>query len=139
MFTVRRLVITVLLAVAIGALVVAAQQVKETDKGVTITDAAVKEVYPANGDLDLRQSRIWFKLDPTYTGRLELRGPKGNFQIPDDQLRYVIGLNQYEYTPGPGTETGPLSPGRYTAVAYIWKRGQSEATARPYPWSFNVH
>jgi hypothetical protein len=131
----RRVVMTALLALAVGLAVFGFQQTKETNPEVKITDVAVKAVYPASGDLDLRQSAIGFQLDPAYTGRLVVDG----IPIPDDQVHFAIGLNKFTYEPGPGTETGALRPGRHTAEAIFWRIGQTERQGRSYRWSFNVH
>lgn len=135
MFTVRRLVITLLIAGAFALIAVGFNAVEETDQPVTITDSAVKQVFPAGGNLDLRQADIGFQLTPEYEGRLIVDGK----DIPDDQVRFQIGLNLYLFRPGPGTETGALAPGRHNATAVFWKRGEDETKGRRYVWSFGVH
>lgn len=134
MFNARRVVLSLLVAGAFVLIVVGFSLTKETDPKVTITDTAVLAVYPAGGNLDLRQAVIGFKLHPAYKGRLVVDGAP----IPDDQLREVVGVNDFLYQPGPGTETGALEPGRHQATVILWRRGQEERT-RSYSWTFTSH
>ena len=131
----RRVVLTVLVVGALALIGIGFSMTEKTDPEVTITDEAVARVFPAGGDLDVRQARIGFQLTPEYVGRLEIDGTP----IPDDQIIFQIGLNLYEYRPGPETETGALVPGRHRARAIFWKKGASEDSGRSYTWTFNVH
>lgn len=135
MFTIRRFVISLLIVGAFGLIAVGFNSMEESDVAVPITDSAVKQVFPRGGNLDLRQADIGFQLTPEYQGRLIIDGKN----IPDDQVRFQIGLNLYLFHPGPGTETGALAPGRHTATAVFWKKGEDESKSRRYVWTFNVH
>src|SRR5206468_9511476 len=99
---------------------------------VTYTDSAVEGTFPKPGDLDLRQSRIGIDLMAGYTTQLSV----DQTPIPDDQVEKVTGLDQYFFTPGPGTETGALAPGRHCATALIRRVGEAPDTGRKFAWCF---
>lgn len=131
--TLRRVIISVLLA---GAVVLFGYGFASgRDPGrPTITDPAVEGTDPKPGDLDLRQARIGIDLASGYTASLKVDG----VNIPDDQLEKVVGLDQLYYTPGPGTETGALSPGRHCATATITKLVPPNEV-HDYVWCFQLH
>ena len=135
LITLRRVVLSLIVVGALALIAIGFSLTKEPDPTVQITDSAVRQVFPPGGELDLRQSDIGFQLDPQYDGRLKVDG----LDIPDDQVRFQIGVNLWLFRPGPGTETGALRPGRHTATAVFWKKGKTEASGRTYSWSFNVH
>ena len=135
-FTVRRLVTSVVLAFAIALVVIGFNSSRDSSTKPLYRDAAVEKTWPGPGDLDLRQSRIGIDLATGFTAELQL----DTIPIPDDQVEKVIGLDQYFYTPGPGTETGALSPGRHCATATIRPVGASTTdTGRKFSWCFNLH
>ena len=135
MFTVRRLVITLLLAVAAVLLGLGFSMSGDETDTVGVTDVAVEALIPPPGDLELRQSEIGVDLVPGYTGVLVVDGR----EIPEDQLRRIDALNQVFYTPGPETETGPLTPGRHRVTAIFWPANRTREAARRVSWEFNVH
>jgi hypothetical protein len=135
LFTARRVVLSLLAVGALALIGIGFSMTEEPDPSAKIYDSAVRQVFPSGGELDLRQSDIGFQLAPEYTGRLQIDG----VDIPDDQVRFQIGLNIWMYRPGPETETGALRPGRHTATAIFWLKGTSEADGRSYSWTFNVH
>jgi len=136
MFTLRRLVLSLILAAAVVTLAVGFSMHTDNDDEVAVSDAAVEAVIPASGDLDLRQARIGVDLAPGYTGILQVDG----VEIPEDQLERVEALNQVFFTPREGTETGQLFPGRHQATAVFWPAGQTrEAASRSVNWTFSVH
>ena len=132
--TLRRVLISVILAVCLVGMVWALNQSRTTPR-VVYRDSAIIQVIPAEGDLDLRQARIGVELAPAWTGVLLVDGT----EIPEDQLQRVVGLNQIFYYPGPGKETGALAPGRHCATAFVWQITQSRRAGHPYSWCFNVH
>lgn len=134
-FTPRRILLSLLTVGALALIGIGFSMTEEPDRGEQIYDAAVRQVFPSGGELDLRQSSIGFQLAPEYTGRLQVDG----LDIPDDQMQYQVGLNIWLFRPGPDTETGALRPGRHTARAIFWQRDATEAESRSYSWSFNVH
>ena len=134
--TVRKVVISLLLAVALVGFGYAFSSGRDTGE-VAINDSTVQRVEPKPGDLAPRQSRIGVDLASGYTATLKL----DSTPIPDDQVEKVVGLDQYWYTPGPGTETGVLQPRRYCATATITKAiapaGQPPEV-HDYKWCFQV-
>ena len=134
MITLRRVVLTLLLAAAAVLAVVGFQLTKETNPRSFITNANVKDLYPRNGDLDLRQSTIGFQLVAGYTGRLSIDGD----HVPDSEVRHVVGLNQFLYQPGPDKTLGALKPGAHSATAEIWPLSDPKQVSTQ-TWSFSAH
>ena len=133
----RRGVISV---VVLGAVVLLGYGFSRTrpdkPRPVPVQGGAVERLIPESGDLDLRQARIGVDLAATYEGALQVDGT----EIPDDELQRVPGLNQIFFTPGPGTATGALAPGRHSATVIYWPVGQTrDAAGQRLTWSFNVH
>lgn len=135
LFTARRIVLSLLAVGALALIAIGFSMTEEPDRSEKIYDSAVRQVFPSGGELDLRQSEIGFQLAPEYTGRLQVDG----VNIPDDQVRFQVGLNIWTFLPGPDTETGALRPGRHTATAIFWPKDGTEADGRSYSWTFNVH
>lgn len=136
LFNARRLAISVLLAFAIALLLFGFAGTRDSTKTPVLRDSAVEKTWPGPGDLDLRQSRIGIDLVTGYTAELQV----DSIAIPDDQVEKVIGLDQYFYTPGPGTETGALAPGRHCATATLRPVGASnQDPGRRFSWCFNLH
>ena len=131
---IRRIIISVLLAFAVGLLIYAVNLHHDPAPPI-FTNEAVEATYPNAGDLDLRQARIGIDLKSGYTAELELDGTP----IPKDQVEVVVGLDQYFYQPGPGTATGALSPGRHCATANITKVVDPTNPQSKYTWCFQVH
>jgi len=135
--TVRKVFISVVLAVAVAGFLMAFASGQDPKQPVRI-DPAVERVEPEPGSLALRQSRIGVDLLTGYTAQLLVDGRT----IPDDQIERVIGLDQYWYTPGPGTETGQLAPGRHCASVILTKLGTNGAppvVSSPKSWCFSLH
>jgi hypothetical protein len=132
---VRRVILSLLVVGAIALIGIGFSLTKEPDPEVQLTDSALVQVFPSGGSLDLRQAEIGFILQPAYTGRLLVDG----VAIPDDQIAFQVGVNRWSFTPGPGTETGALHPGRHTATAIFWQKGKDEPSGRRDSWSFNAH
>jgi hypothetical protein len=134
-FTLRRIVISVLLAFALALFGYGFSSGRDAEK-VIYTDAAIEHTEPAPGDLSLRQSRIGVDLQSGYSAELSIDGTP----IPLDQVEVVRGLDQYWYTPGPGTATGALAPGRHCARATITATvGPDAGQTHPYNWCFSLH
>jgi hypothetical protein len=135
--TVRKVVLSVILAVAVAGFFMAFASGSDPPQPLRI-DPAVERVEPEPGTLALRQSRIGVDLVPGYTAQLLVDG----VTIPDDQVEKVIGLDQYWFTPGPGTETGQLAPGRHCASVILTKIGENGAppqTGTAKSWCFSLH
>jgi len=133
-FTVRRIVISVLVAFAL-ALLVFAVNLHHDPAPPIFTNEAVEGTFPNAGDLDLRQARIGIDLKSGYSAELALDGQP----IPKDQVEVVVGLDQYFYQPGPGTATGALQPGRHCARADITNLTDPNQPQSNYSWCFQVH
>jgi len=136
MITPRRVVITALLAFAVGLLAWAAQFTGDPDEpGRGRIDSAVEEVVPGNGDAALRQSEIGVDLVPGWTAVLAVDGR----EIPEDQLRRNEPLNQVFFMPGQGQEIEELDPGPHVATALIWRPAdQTREDGRQVTWRFRV-
>ena len=133
LITVRRAVISVLLALSVGALYVAFTMHKETP--VLLRPRAVHVVYPAPGSLEVRQTTIFYELATEYEGTLRV----GDVEIPADQLDVIQGLNRISFTPGAGKEIAALEPGLQRATAVYWPRSEGRRAALTYTWRFTVH
>jgi hypothetical protein len=131
----RRLALSLVAATGVVLIAVGFNSVEERADRPTVVNSVVRAVVPAAGDLDVRQAVVGFTLDPRYQGRLVLDGTP----IPDDQVTFAPGVNSWTYRPGPGTETGPLRPGRHVARVYYWERGRQEDPGQFVEWSFNSH
>ena len=81
LFSLRRLVIVLLLAVAVGALVVADRSSGDTGSGVDL-DRAILMYTPDPGGRVLRQSQVGVELASGYDGRLTING----VSIPEEQM-----------------------------------------------------
>ena len=133
LFTVRRVVSSVLIAVALGGLVVAFIMHDETPNP-RLRPAAVGAVSPEPDSLQLRQIEIFAELDPLYRGTLSVNGTI----IPDDQLNVIEGLNRYSFTPGDGLEIDELPPGRNCAVVDFEPAVDEGGDPGSFRWCFNV-
>jgi hypothetical protein len=136
MITPRRVVITALLAFAVGLLAWAAQFTGDPDEPARgRIDSAVEEVVPGNGDAALRQSEIGVDLVTGWTAVLAVDGR----EIPEDQLRRNEPLNQVFFMPGEGQEIEELDPGPHVATALIWRPAdQTREDGRQVTWRFRV-
>jgi len=129
-----RAVVSVLLAAAAAGIVTAVTMSVDEDT-VAITDNRVVLVRPEPDSNALRQERIFARVAETYTGVLEVDG----VEIPEDQLDRREGLSSIGYTPGPGTETGALDPGRRCATVIFWPIASTRADADTHRWCWEVN
>jgi len=132
-FTFRRVVSSVLLAVAFGGIAVAFILHDDTPSP-RLRPRAVGTVSPEPDSLQLRQTEIFVELDPTYTGTLAVNGTV----IPDDQLDVIKGLNRYSFTPADGKEIDELPPGRNCAVVTYDQAVNPGTDPGTFRWCFNV-
>lgn len=146
LFSLRRLVLSLLLLGAAGGMYLAfTESVDQEPEQLTVRDAAVEQVFPPPGDLELRQTRIGVDLVDGYRGVLQIDG----VEIPEDQYEAAsgtgnvavatAGLNQVVFVPGAGKEIERLSPGRHCVTAVFWPQQSSRDAARRLPWCFEVH
>lgn len=129
----RRVVSSVLLAVAFGGLI-AAFTMHDDTPNPRLRPRAVRTVSPEPDSLQLRQTEIFVELDPTYTATLAVNGTP----IPDDQLDVIEGLNRYSYSPGADKEIDELPPGRTCAVVTFDLAVTPGGDPGSYRWCFNV-
>jgi hypothetical protein len=131
---IKRIVMTLVAAVAVGGLVYAFSGPTQTDAPGP-PPAGVESVAPAGGDLDLRQVTVAADLAPGYTGYLLLDG----VEVPRDDLQIVDALNTITLKPLPDSEYAQLRPGRHCATVVYHRIGQPESDAVPYQWCFALH
>jgi DUF971 family protein len=133
--TLRRVVITLLLAVAIGGLVFAFTMHEETEP-LRVTHAGVRVVSPANGEQSVpRQSTVFVELEADYTlDALQLQGQA----VGGEDLEHIAGLNRWSFSPGEGKTIERLPGGRTCAVAEFHRAGAAAASDR-YAWCFFVN
>jgi hypothetical protein len=131
--TLRRVVMSVLLAVAtIGMYVVSTMHDDSPTGGAR--SRTVKSVSPKPGTIQPRQTEIFAELDPSYRGQLAINGTT----IPDDQLAVIQGLNRIAYTPGEGREVERLPAGLNCAVVRFQPVPGAPGQAGSYRWCFSV-
>lgn len=133
---IRKVVIGLLLALAVGLIAVAGQLRGEPTEP-QLLDAAVEEVIPADGSpAAVLQARIGIDLAPGWTGVLRING----IEIPEDQLDRNDPLNQVFFTPGEGKEIERLAPGPVVVHALIWRAGFGETRddGRTVTWRFRA-
>src|SRR5437764_1319935 len=72
-------------------------------------DQAIGVVYPGVGAFVERQTQVYYELDPSYDGVLQING----VEIPEDQVdRLSTGRTRIGFTPGPGKELSRFPPAR---------------------------
>ena len=133
-FTLRRIVLSLLVAVGVAGLIFAFTEAESEPPTVTIP--GVESVSPRPGSLALRQDRIIADLQSGFDGILQIDG----VEIPDDQLQRTIELGIVSFAPGPEKEFERLAPGRHRVRVVFWpvSEGRGESN-RTYEWFFNVH
>ncbi len=129
----RRIVLSLLVAVAIGALWYVATE-PSSDEGPPLPEA-VEAVSPERGDLDLRQATIVADLAPGYTGYLLVDG----VEVPRDDLQIVDALNQVILRPTEDSDYRVLAPGRHCATVVYRRIGEPEDRSSSYRWCFSLH
>ena len=129
----RRIVMTMIAAVAVGGFVFVFTGPTQTD--VPDLPAAIESVSPTGGDLDLRQVTISADLAPGYTGILELDG----VELPLDQQVEVPALNSITFRPQPGGDFGQIRPGPHCATIRYHRIGEPASSAARHQWCFRLH
>lgn len=133
LFTLSRVVMSVLLAVAFAGMYVAFT-LHDDSPNPRLRPQAVRTVSPEPDSLQLRQTEIFAELDPAFTGTLAVN----DVTIPDDQLEVIEGLNRYSYTPGEGNEIEQLPAGRTCATITFQRLGDAGALPSTFRWCFDV-
>ena len=130
-----RLLISVLVAGAVVALIVA---VRATDTGEDAAPASdvVEQLVPEAGAEVLRQAELGIDLAPGYDGTILLNG----VEIPAEDQRRVPEQNQVFFTPGEGKAVERLLAGPNCATALVWKTADGRGTSRDrsFNWCFEA-
>ena len=129
----RRIVMTLILAVAVGGFVFVFSEPKQ--ELIPDRPPEVEAVYPDGGNLDLRQVTIVADLAPGYTGYLLLDG----VEVPRDDVQFVDALNTLTLRPQPGSDYEVLRPGPHCATAVYRRIGEPESESSNYRWCFRLH
>jgi hypothetical protein len=134
LFSLQRLVISVLLAGAIVTLVVAFT-LHQDKEPLRLTHDAVRVVSPAPGEQSVPQQRtVFVELTADYS----LDALQINSQaVGGDELEHIPGLNRWSFNPGEGKSMRQLPGGRICAVAEFHRVGTTGEPER-FPWCFFV-
>ena len=132
--TPRRVLITMLLAVAVGALVVGFQSHREEASTIEVRDGAITRVFPNPGDLNVRQDAVGYELAFGWSGVLQL----DRVEIPEDQIDHIAGINRVSFTPGAAKEIEAMAAGRHCATAVYWRDSDGRERSRSYSWCFTA-
>lgn len=128
----RRLVMTLVLAIALGGFVWVAMA--PTGNDPPARPDAVEGVFPEGGDLDLRQTAIYADLAPGYTGYLLFDGT----EVPADDLQFTEGINTVTLKPTAYSDLARLEPGRH-CVTVVYRRIGNSSDGGQYQWCFRLH
>ena len=134
LLTPRRVVITLLLVVAAGALVVGFQSHREESSGIEVRDGALTRVFPTPGALNVRQDALGYELAFGWSGVLKV----DRVEIPEDQIDHIAGINRVSFTPGAAKEIEALPAGRHCATAVYWRDSDGRDLSRSYTWCFTA-
>jgi hypothetical protein len=138
LITTRRVVISLLLAGCAGGLIFGLSGVRNPSSLIVI-DSAVKNLTPPPGTAAPRQARIGITLDHPYTLGSSTADPMSidGQGIPQDQIEFVPGLNQFWYTPGPGKQITALPRGPNCVVITIRSVLNQADPGHSARWCFN--
>ena len=145
LITLRRIVISLILAACLVGLGYGLSLSRSTSKPIIYKDSAIKVLTPEPGDLALSQATIGVTLAPAYT-LADTNSPgfaistgNGTVGIPQDQLDIVAGLNQYFFTPGPDKDVTQLPPGRNCVTLHIKRADDPSDQGHAFSWCFQSH
>lgn len=134
LFTPRRIVISLILAAAVGGTILAFS-LAEPEPETRPTHPAVRTVYPDQGDQLARQTTVFVELNPGYSARaLTIQGRS----IGVDDLDVIIGLNRYSYTPGEGKLVQQFDEGYTQATVEFVDTSTPNAPLQQFTWSFSL-
>lgn len=135
LFTVRRVVMSLLLAAAVGGMIVAFTMHEEPEP-VVYTNAAVRAVEPKPGEQATQRSTVFIELQPGYSLRT-LRFDGGT-QVGVKEMEVITGLNRFGYTPGEGKQIERLDAGRRCAEVEFADETTAGAPLQTFSWCFVV-
>jgi hypothetical protein len=143
--TVRRAVISVILAACAALMVYGFTQVRPTHTPVIFKNSAVVSVSPEPGDLVLRQSMVGITLAQGYAlayenaEGLEIGVDGSSVGIPQDELQFLPGQNQYSFSPAPGRQFSELPVGRVCVKTLIRRAANVADPGQVFSWCFQTH
>lgn len=130
----RRIVVTMIVAVALGAIVFAFS-LHEEEKPLVYTHEAVRIVHPKPGDQVLRQTTIFVELKSGYDVRdIVIQGTA----VQRDDLEVIPGLNRFGYTPGKGKVIEELEALRTCPKVEFVNTAVPGAALESFEWCFFV-
>ena len=129
----RRLIMSLIAAVAVGGLVFAFSGPTQDD--APDLPAAVESVFPVGGNLELRQVNVVADLAPGYTGYLVIDGN----EVPEDDVQFVAALNSLTLRPQPGSDFETLEAGSHCATVFYRQIGQPRTNSSAFRWCFRLH
>jgi len=129
----RRLIMTLIAAAAVGGFIFAFSAPRQDAVGPK--PAGIESVFPAGGDLDLRQTVIVADLAPGYTGYLAIDGS----EVPEDDVQIVDALNTLTLKPQPGSDFEKLQPGNHCATVFYRHIGEPRESSTSFRWCFKLH
>ncbi len=129
----RRIVLSVLVAIAIAALWYVVTEPTADDEAPL--PAAVEAVSPEPGAQNLRQTTIVADLAAGYTGYLLMDG----VEVPRDDLQIVDALGQVILRPTEDSDYRVLAPGPHCATVVYRRIGEDVNQSNTYRWCFSVH
>lgn len=154
LFSVRRLVIVAVLAVAVGGLVVAAQTGGGTTDGGP--DRAIIDYDPQPGGQVARQAPVGVELEQGYDGRLTING----VEIPEEQMVGAIvpgseadvsrspeqrelgprpnNKNLVKFQPGPGKAITEYDTGTVEISVRFWPVAEGPDASRTVTYAIRV-
>ncbi len=146
-----RLIISLLIAVAVGASVWGFSLAQHGEQDLAIKDAAVENVFPKPGNLVQPQTGIVVDLAPGYRGELVINGQliptydvtnantaTTNVNQPALDTQFDLANNQLTFLPQKGATIEKLPAGNVRATVSFWKIGEAPETARSVSWTFRV-
>ena len=129
----RRLIMTLIAAVAVGGLVFAFSGPTQEDDSKL--PPAVEAVFPVSGNLELRQVTVVADLAAGYTGYLAIDGN----EVPEDDVRFEPALNTLTLRPQPDSDFAQLEAGSHCATVFYRQIGQPRTNSSDFLWCFRLH
>jgi len=129
----RRLVMTLIAAAAVGGLIFAFSG--PSGDATLKKPTGVEAVFPEGGDLELRQVMVVADLAPGYTGYLAI----DDVEVPEDDLQIVPALNTVTLRPQPGSDFQRFQPGPHCATVYYRPIGERRDNSSLFRWCFRLH
>jgi hypothetical protein len=130
----RRLIFAVLVAVAVGAMVVAIDNGRTSPTAIADREPAIDSLRPNQGADVLRQSTVGIQVAPGYMALLSING----IAIPEEQIGGDRNLGQYFFTPGAGQVIETLRGGENCALASYWRAAEGRDRSQTVQWCFSA-